>query len=73
MQLHTGGITAVSYALLFLYAAPRLTTEKLERARELGVATKQAAETGSNPETASGAIAERGTLGAPPPIDEEEI
>jgi MFS family permease len=56
-------VAAASYALLFVYAAPRLTTERLERARRAGVATKQAAESGSD------AIVEGGVGGAPPPID----
>jgi MFS family permease len=55
-------VAAASYALVFLYAAPRLTTERLQRARDEGVALKAAAE---------GAIAESGIPGAPPPMDEE--
>ncbi len=41
---------AVSFALLFVYAAPRLTTEKIEAARTEGVAAKEAeaAATGSD-------------------------
>ena len=65
-------VAAASYALLFLYAAPRLTTEKLDAAREAGLATKAAADATGQDE-ASTAIAESGIAGAPPPIDEEEI
>jgi MFS family permease len=64
-------VAAVSYAVLFLYAAPRLTTERLETARDAGVAAKTAAEAGEA--DASTAIAESGISGAPPPIDEDEI
>ena len=65
-------VAAASYALLFLYAAPRLTTDKLAAAREAGLAVKTAAEGGAA-EDASTAIAESGISGAPPPIDEDEI
>ena len=64
-------VAAVSYAALFLYAAPRLTTEKLETARDAGLAAKTAADAGGA--DASTAIAESGISGAPPPIDEDEI
>jgi hypothetical protein len=65
-------VAAVSYALLFLYAAPRLTTEKLAAARAAGLAEKAAAEGGAAAD-GSTAIAESGISGAPPPIDEDEI
>ncbi len=60
-------LTAATYLVLFLYAAPRLTTAKLEAARAEGVAVKERAEAAASEE----AIAESGVLGAPPPMDEE--
>ncbi len=65
-------VAAVSYALLFLYAAPRLTTEKLDAARSAGLADKAAAD-GATIDDTTTAIAESGISSAPPPIDEEEI
>ncbi len=65
-------ISAAIWAVLFFYAAPRLTTERIESAREEGVAAKRAA--GEMPpagEIASEAISEAGVAGAPPPIDED--
>jgi MFS family permease len=53
-------------ALLFVYAAPRLTTEKIETARAEGIAAKK----GKLGGVADDAIAESGVAGAPPPIDE---
>jgi hypothetical protein len=35
-------VTAAAYALVFLYAAPKLTTAKLEAARAEGIAAKEA-------------------------------
>ncbi len=64
-------IAAASYALLFVYAAPRLTTEKMEAARAEGIAAKQAASE-SAIDVASDALAEGGVVGAPPPIDDDE-
>jgi hypothetical protein len=56
---------------LFVYAAPKLTTEKLETARAEGIAAKKApGELPSDGETTSEAISEAGVAGAPPPIDE---
>ena len=40
-------VTAVAYLLLFVYAAPKLTTEKIEAARVAGVAAKKAEATGA--------------------------
>ena len=58
--------------LLFIYAAPKLTTEKIETARAEGIAAKEAAgETPPDGEIASEAISEAGIAGAPPPIDED--
>ncbi|MEN8235892.1 MAG: MFS transporter, partial [Actinomycetota bacterium] len=61
---------AVAFVLLFIYAAPRLTTEKIETARAEGVAAKQAeaAEaTDVSFDIEREAIAEAGTPGAVPP------
>jgi MFS family permease len=64
-------VVAASWVLLFMYAAPKLTTEKLETARVEGIAAKKAAgELPSDGEIASEAISEAGVAGAPPPIDE---
>lgn len=64
-------VVAASWLLLFVYAAPKLTTEKLETARADGIALKQAAgELPPDGETATEAISEAGIAGAPPPIDE---
>ncbi|MDJ0924561.1 MAG: MFS transporter [Acidimicrobiia bacterium] len=64
-------VSAAAWVLLFVYAAPKLTTEKIEAARRDGIAAKEAA--GEVPvagETASEAISEAGVPGAPPPIEE---
>lgn len=58
---------AVTHLALFVYAAPKLTTEKIESARAEGVTAKQA----ESAEVAEEAIAEAGVFGAPPPIDED--
>jgi MFS family permease len=64
-------VVAASWLLLFFYAAPKLTTEKLESARAEGIAAKKAAgELPSDSETRTEAISEAGIAGAPPPIDE---
>ena len=69
-------LTAVAYVLLFIYAAPKLTTTKIETARAEGVAAKEAmaAETADNTgefELKHEAIAEAGIPGAvPPEIDD---
>jgi MFS family permease len=64
-------VVAASWIALFIYAAPKLTTEKLETARAEGIAAKKAAgELPSEGEVASEAISEAGVAGAPPPIDE---
>jgi MFS family permease len=64
-------VAAAAWLMIFFYAAPKLTTEKIEAAREEGVAAKKAAgELPSDGETASEAISEAGVAGAPPPIDE---
>ena len=64
-------VSAAVWVALFFYAAPKLTTEKIEAAREQGIAAKkEAGETPTDGETASEAISEAGIAGAPPPIDE---
>ena len=65
-------VVAASWVALFAYAAPKLTTEKLESARAEGIAAKKAAgELSSHGEVATEAISEAGVAGAPPPIDED--
>jgi len=64
-------VVATAWVALFVYAAPKLTTAKIEAAREAGVAAKKAAgELTDDGEVASEAISEAGVAGAPPPIDE---
>ena len=66
-------VVAVAWLLLFAYAAPKLTTQKIETARAEGIASRKAA--GEIPsdddEIASEAISEAGVAGAPPPLDED--
>ncbi|MCL1693780.1 MAG: MFS transporter [Actinomycetia bacterium] len=68
--------TAVAYVLLFIYAAPKLTTAKIEAARAEGVAAKEAGAAESVEDTGEfdiehEAIAEAGIPGAiPPEIDD---
>lgn len=69
-------LTALAYVLLFAYAAPKLTTAKIEAARAEGVAAKEAKDAGSFDDTGEfeverEAIAETGMPGAvPPEIDD---
>jgi hypothetical protein len=64
-------VSAAIWVVVFFYAAPRLTTEKIEAARAEGIAAKQeAGELPSAGEVATDAISEAGVSGAPPPIDE---
>ncbi len=71
-------IAAAAYVLLFIYAAPKLTTAKIEAARAEGVAAKEAKAAESAGGTgaldiAHEAIAEAGTLGAvPAKVDDSE-
>ena len=68
-------VAAGAYMLLFFYAAPRLTTEKLERARAEGIAAKRAEAVATEPtltDSASDALSEGGVAGAPPPIDGDD-
>ncbi len=65
-------IAAVAYVLLFIYAAPKLTTTKIETARAEGVAAKEAktadpANDTDEFEVEHEAIAEAGIPGAVPP------
>ena len=64
-------VAAVAYAVLFVYAAPKLTTEKIETARAEGIAAKEA-EAETEFSDGSTALAEGGVQGAPPPIDPED-
>ena len=66
-------VVAAAWLLLFAYAAPKLTTEKIESARAEGIAAKKAAGElrVDEGETSSEAISEAGIPGAPPPIDED--
>jgi len=65
-------VAAASYVLLLIYAAPKLTTAKIESAREEGVAAKEASGESTDPGmVADDAIAESGIQGAPPPIDDD--
>ena len=71
-------IAAAAYVLLFIYAAPKLTTTKIETARAEGVAAKEANAAESTNETGEfevehEAIAEAGIPGAvPPEIDSSD-
>jgi len=71
-------LTAAAYVLLFIYAAPKLTTAKIEAARAEGVAAKEAKAAESTNETGEfevehEAIAEAGIPGAvPPEIDSSD-
>ncbi len=65
-------IAAAAYVLLFIYAAPRLTTAKIEDARAAGIAAKAAEDADSTRDTGEfevghEAIAEAGLPGAVPP------
>ena len=69
-------LTAVAYVLLFIYAAPKLTTAKIEAARAEGVAAKEAKAEESVDDTSEfdidyEAIAEAGIPGAVPPEVED--
>lgn len=64
-------VSAAIWLVIFFYAAPKLTTEKIEAARSEGIAAKrEAGELPADGEVASEAISESGIAGAPPPIDE---
>ena len=65
-------LTALAYVLLFIYAAPKLTTAKIESARAEGVAAKEAKAAESTEDTGEfdiehESIAEAGIPGATPP------
>jgi len=66
--------SAAAYLLLFFYAAPKLTTEKIETARAAGVAAKEAASESveRSLDLTREAIAETGTPGVVPPEITEE-
>ncbi len=65
-------LAAIAYVLLFIYAAPKLTTAKIEAARAEGVVAKAAKDADSFDDTGESevgreAIAEAGMPGAVPP------
>jgi MFS family permease len=60
-------VAAGCWVLLFAYAAPKLTTAKIEAARAAGLAAREH----SAVETVTEAVGEAGIPGAPPPIEEE--
>lgn len=60
-------VVAVGWLLVFAYAAPRLTTAKIEAARAEGIVAKKE----TTIETASEAMGEAGIAGVPPPIEED--
>ena len=67
-------VTAAIYAVVFVYAIPKLTTEKIETARVEGIAAKEReqGEAASAPAAViDDAIAEAGVAGAPPPFEDE--
>ena len=65
-------VAAAAYVFLLIYAAPKLTTEKIETARAEGIAAKEAAGESTEPGTViDDAIAETGIPGAPPPLDDD--
>ena len=65
-------VAAAAYVFLLMYAAPKLTTEKIEAARAAGIASKEATGGSTDPGMViDDAIAETGIPGAPPPIDED--
>jgi len=64
-------VAAASYVLLLLYAAPKLTTDKIEAARVEGIAAKEASgESTQASNVSDDALAEGGVPGAPPPIED---
>ncbi len=63
-------VTAASYLVLFVYAAPKLTTDKIESAREEGIAAKKGESAAAETDHRD-AIAETGIAGAPPPVDQD--
>lgn len=70
-------VVAVVYLLVFFYAVPKLTTEKIEAARSAGIAGKEPSGGDDVDDVAAGAseaIAETGIAGIPPPeeLDEPE-
>jgi MFS family permease len=59
-------VVAVSYVLLLAYAAPRLTTAKLDSARAEGIAMREAEAAAIDAEDARDALSESGVIGVPP-------
>ena len=68
-------VAAAAFMLLFIYAAPKLTTAKIEAARAEGIAAKRADGEGSEADDGDvgrEAIAETGLAGAVPPEPDDE-
>ena len=59
-------VEAAAYLLLLIYAAPKLTTEKIEKARREGIAAK-----GQAGRIADDATSQSGIPGSPPPQDDD--
>ncbi|NQV05290.1 MFS transporter [bacterium] len=57
-------VVAIAYLVLFVYAAPRLTSEKIDGAREEAVARRE--REASDAEAARDSLSELGTTGLPP-------
>lgn len=68
-------VAAAAYVVLFIYAAPKLTTAKIEAAREEGIAAKTAdgeLPSDDSAEIGREAIAETGLPGAVPPEPDDD-
>ncbi|MFH2072301.1 MAG: MFS transporter [Actinomycetota bacterium] len=59
-------VVAAAYVLLLAYAAPRLTSARLDAARREGLARRAAEAAGSDPEDGRRALSESGVAGVPP-------
>jgi MFS family permease len=65
-------VVAVSYVLLLVYAAPRLTTAKLDSARDEGLARRKQEDAEIDAEDARDALSESGVASVPPDdLDQE--
>ena len=66
-------VVTAGWLLLFAYAAPKLTTDKIETARAEGIAARKAAgEIPDDGEVATEAIGEAGIAGVPPPLEDSD-
>jgi MFS family permease len=59
-------VSAVAHVLLLIYAAPKLTTARIEKARAEGIARRKGEEAPMDAEAARDALSETGTAGLPP-------